>query len=63
MALDICGGEGIYLPPSHCDDCTTLEKRVDALEELLKGVQRVSLVKSDTDSTQTGFFLGEVTNG
>lgn len=63
MAFEICGGEGLYLPPSYCDDCGQLEERVRALENLLRGVKRVSIVKSDTDSTQSGYFLGEVNNG
>lgn len=63
MAINICGGEGLYLPPTHCDDCDALEQRVEALEAKLDGVRRVSLAKTDGDSTQDGFFLGDMNNG
>ena len=63
MGLSICDGEGIYLPPSHCDDCSALEQRVEELENKLDGVRRVTIAKTDDDNTQSGFFLGDMNNG
>ena len=61
--LDICGGQGVYLPTSSCDDCSMLEERVAELERRLRNIREVSFEKIDGDSSQSGVFLGRVNNG
>lgn len=38
MALNICGGDGVYIPSSNCDDCASLARRVSALEDQMETV-------------------------
>ena len=61
--LDICGGQGVYLPTTECDDCDGLEQRVAELERRLRNIREISFSKIDGDSQQEGVFLGRVNNG
>ena len=61
--MNICGGQAVHIPVTKCEDCDDFLQRLETIEELLNGVRRVTISKSDGDSSQSGFFLGEVTNG
>ena len=51
----ICGGVGLYVPDTGCDDCTKLENRVSILEECCEEVKSDLLnfyTKNETYSKQ-----------
>lgn len=56
--MKICLGPSVHIPVSQCDDCTALENRVKALEELLDGVTQIPFSKTDTSAEVSGYFLG-----
>lgn len=60
-SINDCGGESIYIPESHCDDCSALENRVRRLELLLENIDKIPFEKKDQSTTVSGYFLGEVT--
>lgn len=52
--MNTCGTPAVYIPGSSCDDCSTLNERVRALETLLSGLKRSTIVKNDSvDGQQT----------
>lgn len=46
--LDICGDEAIHMPENEtCDECAAFAARLEVLEELLEGMGKVVLEKTD----------------
>lgn len=50
--MDICGGQGIYIPSSgSCGDCDAFEQRVKTLEtQLAAALNRITELESTSDS-------------
>lgn len=46
--MNTCTTPAVYTPPTNCNDCEALEKRVRNLEELLRGYQARIIAKTDS---------------
>ena len=46
--MNTCTTPAVYIPGTGCNDCTTLNERVQALEQLLSGLKRSTIVKTDS---------------
>lgn len=55
----MCGRNKIYIPNSGCDDCTKLELRVEALEDIIEKKIELALYDNAQGSI-TAQVLGEV---
>ena len=52
--MNTCTTPAVYIPGTDCNDCTALNARVQALEQLLSGMKRSTIVKNDsTEGNQT----------
>lgn len=55
----LCGDNNIYIPDRECSDCEILERRVEALEDIVSKKVSLSMFTRDGDSV-TAEVLGEV---
>lgn len=55
MALDICGGEGVYLPESNCNDCEQFAERLHDVEDSLENlIPRVEALEEQCETLAPG---------
>ena len=60
--MDICGDQAVFIPEdAPCDECAAFAERLARIEELLEGMQRFTISKTDSEGTTvTATYVGLV---